>query len=492
MTLALAVLVPLAGAIATFAAPRAVVAAAGIAFAALTAGAGLAAVAVVAAEGSQEVALGGWAPPLGIALRADGFSAVMLAMTAAIGVAVSAYAARSFPARGPGWQPASAFWPLWFLLWAALNAVFLAGDAFNVYVALELVTLPAVALVTIERDRDALDGAMRYLLAALLGSMAYLLGVALLYGQTGTLDLGGIAAGVEPGLASAVAIAAVTVGLMVKAALFPLHFWLPRAHSSAPAPVSAVLSGLVVTAAAYLVLRLWLFVLAPALTTAATESVAALGAAAIVWGSVQALRAERLKLLIAYSTVAQIGYLFVVVALVWGTGDAPGVGGVEAGDAAWQGGVYHAVAHALAKAALFLAAGNVIWSIGTDRISGLGGLSARLPLSVATIALAGHSLAGLPPSGGFTAKWLILVAALEGGAWWWALVVAAGGLLTIGYVVRAVLPSFGRERTDDASLPGRRRKVPRTMEVTALALALAAIALGIRGEELISLLEVGA
>jgi multicomponent Na+:H+ antiporter subunit D len=487
MTLALAVLVPLVSAIAAFALPRGWTARTGMAGALLTAASAASVVALVAAEGEREVALGGWEAPLGIALRADGLSAVMVAMAAAIGVAVSAHAARSLPSRGgAGWRQGQAFWPLWLSLWAALNAVFLAGDAFNVYVALELVTLPAVALVTLERDREALAAAMRYLIAALLGSMAYLLGVALLYGDTGTLDLVGIGQRVEPGVATTVAVAALTAGLLVKAALFPLHFWLPGAHSRAPAAVSAVLSGLVVTAAAYLVLRLWLYALAPALTLAAAEALGVLGAAAVVWGSLQALRAGRLKLVVAYSTVAQIGYLFVVVALVW-EGAGSGQVGLVSGEAtAWQGGIYHAVAHALAKASLFLAAGNVILCVGNDRLSGLGGLSARLPLTVATMVLAGHSLAGLPPSGGFTAKWLMLVAAIEHAAWWWAIILVAGGLLTVAYMLRAVMPAFGRAPATQNAAP-----VPRAMEVSAFALALAAILLGFRGEELVSLLEVG-
>jgi multicomponent Na+:H+ antiporter subunit D len=486
MTLALAILVPLVAATASFLLPARWVGVAGLSGAALTAVAAASAVAAVAAEGVREEALGGWPAPLGIALRADGLSAVMLAMTAAIGLAVSAYAARSLSVAGPGWRRGQAFWPLWLFLWAALNAVFVAGDAFNVYVALELVTLPAVALVTLERKRQAQAAAMRYLLAALLGSMAYLLGVALLYGDAGTLDLAEIAERVEPGLATAVAVAALTVGLMVKAALFPLHFWLPGAHSQAPAPVSAVLSGLVVTAAAYLVLRLWLYVLAPALTLAAAEMVGILGAAAVAWGSAQALRAERLKLVVAYSTVAQIGYLFVLVALVW-TGASDEQAGVGPGDdTAWQGGIYFAVAHALAKAALFLAAGNVILCIGSDRLSSLGGLSARLPLTVATMVLAGHSLAGLPPSGGFTAKWLMLVGAVEQGAWWWAMVLVLGGLLTVAYMLRALMPAFGNPPAAQAT-----RAVPWAMQIAAFVLALAAILLGVRGEELVALLEVG-
>ena len=265
-------------------------------------------------HGVYHHAVGGWGAPLGIDLAADGLSLLMLAMTALVGFGVSLYATGYF-------KPADSvrFWPLWLLLLGALNALFLSGDLFNLYVTLELVGLAAVALTALQGGRDALMGAMRYLLATLLGSLLYLLGVALLYHGFGTVDLALLSERVMPSPVAWAALGLMSAGLILKTALFPLHFWLPPAHASAPAPVSAVLSALVVKASFYILLRLWLAIFADI-----SEGVAALfgllGAGAVLWGSLQALRQTRVKLLVAYSTVAQIGYLFLAYPLASGMG----------------------------------------------------------------------------------------------------------------------------------------------------------------------------
>jgi formate hydrogenlyase subunit 3/multisubunit Na+/H+ antiporter MnhD subunit len=190
---------------------------------------------------------------LGIDLYADGLSLLMLMVTALVGLGISVYSSGYFKR-----DKAVHFWPLWMFLWAALNALFLSGDIFNLYVTLELMGLAAVALVALAGGADALTSAMRYLLVSLLGSLAYLLGVALLYHGFGSVDIAILAQRVEPSPAARAAVGLMSVGLLLKTALFPLHFWLPPAHASAPAPVSALLSALVVKASFYILLRLWL------------------------------------------------------------------------------------------------------------------------------------------------------------------------------------------------------------------------------------------
>jgi multicomponent Na+:H+ antiporter subunit D len=457
------------------------------ALAAVTAGATLAASAAVATHvwraGPTRYAVGGWGAPLGIDLYADGLSAILLLTTGVAGAAIGIYAHPYLGTRNMGARRLHAFWPLSLFLWAALNALFLSADLFNVYVCLELLTIAAVALVVIEDDRGALFAAMRYLLAAFLGSMVLLLGVAILYAAFGVLDLRSLAGRITAGPASWAGVALITGGLALKTALFPLHFWLPRAHASAPPPVSALLSALVVTASYYLVLRLWLGVFPPALGTTGIQLLGLLGASAIVWGSLQAVRQQRLKLMVAYSTVAQVGYLFLLVPLA----GPPGAHGPWA-HAAFSGGVYHAIAHAFAKAAMFMAAGAIAHALGSDRIVGISGIAAELPVSTYAFGLAGMSLIGLPPSGGFVAKWQMLSAAFGSGQWWWGLAILAGGLLTAGYVFLVL----GQElsRADEDTTP-RFEPVPRTMEWTAFALALAAFLLGLRAVEPMALLDVG-
>jgi formate hydrogenlyase subunit 3/multisubunit Na+/H+ antiporter MnhD subunit len=438
----------------------------------------------VRVHGPLRLDLGGWPAPLGIALQADGFGALMVLTTAVVGAAVIVHALVEFGHPAGGESRASlAFWPLVLFLLAALNAVFLGADLFNLYVALEVMGLAAVALVTVEGGAAALVAGMRYLLVALAGSLAYLLGVALIYAQYGVLDLESlaerIAAGAVPESTMA-ALVLMTVGLLAKTALFPLHVWLPPAHANAPAPASALLSALVVKASFCLVVRLWFDVFAPAATAAAAQLLGLLGAAAILWGSVLALRQDRLKLMVAYSSVAQIGYLFLLFPLAGGTESMPWAA------AAWSGGIFHAVSHAAAKASMFLAAGTIIHALGHDRIAGISGAGQRLPITMLAIGLAGLTLIGLPPSGGFVAKWLLLNAALADGQWWWALVMLAGGLLAAGYVFGALTPSLAAA-PDGFTV----RPVPLRMELVPLALALLSALLGIVAYEPLALLEIG-
>ncbi len=442
-------------------------------------------VAEVWRHGTVLHAPGGWGAPLGITLQADGLSAALLLMTAAVLVPVLAYAHTYWRRHPAGVRPPEGFWCLALLLWGGLNALFLSADAFNLYVCLELVTLAAVAMITVEGDESALTGAMRYLLAAFLGAMVFLLGVALLYMEAGRLDLPGLAAAITPTPGAYLAAALLTAALALKAALVPLHFWLPRAHAAAPAPVSALLSSLVVTAAFYLFLRLWTTVLTPLASPALGQVIGALGAIAILWGSVQALRQQRLKVMIAYSTVAQVGYLFLVTPLLLSALTTPGA---SWGEDAWTGAAYHAISHALAKAAMFLAAGNIVVALGDDRIVGISGLAKRLPVSTYAFGMAGMTLIGLPPSGGFVAKWHLLAAAFASGQWWWAGVVLVGGVLTAGYVFLVLSQELSAAEGDREA---RLEPVPRAMEYAAFTLALVALGLGVRVVEPLRLLRIG-
>jgi formate hydrogenlyase subunit 3/multisubunit Na+/H+ antiporter MnhD subunit len=459
------IVLPLAGAVACFLWPRrtvplALVTALGV----VACVAGLAR--QVVEQGAQRYAVGGWGAPLGIDLYADGLSLLMLMVTALVGLGISVYSSGYFKR-----DKAVHFWPLWMFLWSALNALFLSADIFNLYVTLELMGLAAVALVALAGGADALTSAMRYLLVSLLGSLAYLLGVALLYHGFGSVDIAILAQRVEPSPAVWAAVGLMSAGLLLKTALFPLHFWLPPAHASAPAPVSALLSALVVKASFYILLRLWLEIF-PLPHSALGQLLGLLGAAAVLWGGLQALRQTRLKMLIAYSTVAQLGYLFLAFPL--GTGIA------------WKGALYLLLSHALAKAAMFLAAGNILRFGGHDRIADLDRVAQRLPLTVTAFALAGVSSMGLPPSGGFIAKWLLLEAAIGSGQWWWAIILILGGLLAAAYVFKVIGYAFTQ-----AGVLHETRAVPFTMEWTALTLALAAILLGLFAPWPLALMEIG-
>lgn len=440
----------------------------------------------VAWHGPVSRVIGGWAPPLGIELRADGLSAALVLTTAIIASASMVYALPKFAMGQQRNRSSYVFWPLVFTLWCGLNAIFLSGDLFNIYVALELLTLSAVALVSISGRAEALTAAMRYLFFGLLGSLAYLAGVALLYTELATLDLTRLRAAAEPGAATLVAMALMTAGLFAKTAVFPLHAWLPAAHVAAPAPASALLSGLVIKASFYVIVRVWFDVLPGAVTFAAAQGIGVFGTGAVIFGSLMAIRQPQLKPIIAYSTVAQVGYLFLMFPLAGGTSVAsPWVAG------AWTGGILHALSHAFAKAAMFLAAGVMIEKLGHDRLDGLAGISRTLPMSAFAFGLAGLSIMGLPPSGGFTAKYLLLTSAIASGQWWWVVVLMMGGLLAAVYVFRPLGRMFTPAREDGGAKARTDKAAPRWQQVIALALAGISVLLGIGSLWPYALLQIG-
>jgi len=423
--------------------------------------------------------LAGLPPPLGIALRADGISCVMLVTAGLVIAAAALYARANFatPADGTEARAPLAFWIMLQAIWAALTILFVGGDLFNLYVALELLTFAAVPLVCLGGKPETLVAALRYLLFALFGSVFYLLGAALLYGAYGTLDIVLLAERVRPMPAVWLAAAVMTAGLLAKTALFPLHLWLPPAHAGAPPAASAVLSGLVVKGSFFLTVRLWFYVL-PALPGGAAEAaLGTLGSAAILFGSVLALSQPRLKLLIAYSTLAQIGYLFLIFPLA--SGAHPWIAD------GWGGGMMQTLSHAFAKAAMFMAAGLLAESLGHDRIAEFAGAGRAMPATFFALGLGGLSLMGLPPSGGFAAKWMLLRASVAAGHWAWAAVMLAGGLLAAGYVYRILAPAL----SDGAVVP--KSPPQRSRERVALALALVAVALGFAPQSFFDFLQIG-
>lgn len=404
----------------------------------------------VAVNGTLVHTLGGWEAGLGIALRADALSSSLLLMSTLITLAAGWYATGYFSHP----EKQARFWPIWLLLITALHAMLLSADLFNVYVTLELLGLSAVSLAALGGGRAAIAAALRYLTLGLIGSLVFLAGVAVIYIRFGTLDMLALGRLVGPEPAGWLALGLMSAGLMLKSALFPLHFWLPPAHANAPAPVSAVLSALVVKAAVYLLMRLWLDLFAPALDPRVAWLVGLLGAAAVLWGSWQALRAQRLKLLAAYSTVAQLGYLFLFFPLLLTLPAG------AARDAAFGGLVLMALAHGFAKSALFLAAGVIQRRVGHDRIEELGGTARALPVTTFTIALAGVALIGLPPSGAFLAKWQLLSSAIAVGQWLWIPVVAAGSLIAAAYVFRVLGYAFGTGEGVGWKLADGREELP--------------------------------
>ena len=494
--------------------------------------------AVVSAVGAGEVvelSLGGYDAPLGITLRADGFSVLLVLLTTVVGGLVTLFAA-VFPAstgrrlasaddegtlRWQGEHPA--FWPLWLGCWAGLNAVFVAGDLFNTYVGLELVGLTAVGLVALGKT-DAWHAALRYLFVAVLGSLLFLVAVGLVVSVTGTLDINQAARVIaETPESHPVVLAALillTVGLSLKVALVPLHGWLIPAHAGSPTAVSPLLSALVIKASLFVLLRCWLWLVAPGVSpnvgapeAAASPAItatlawmswvlAALGVLAIFVGSVMALRQTRLKPLVAYSTVAQVGYWFLFFPILTNpdsrrleelpvtelTEDV-----VIAG--ALGGTLSLALGHGVAKAALFLAAGYLKEIYGTDELDELRGVGQEHPGLVLAMGMSAVGLAGLPISLSFAGKWQLSTSAFASGQYWIVGVVVVATLLSAAYLLKMMAPLLLEAEEDGhpVSLPARRQSsLPAIAVFPPLALGTLTLVTGFLGARVADLLEVGA
>lgn len=411
-------------------------------------------------DGAVRLPVGGWGGPLGIELAVDGLSLLMLAAALPVATFVGLQA----------WQRpvGGLFWPLFFAFWGTLNALFLSADMFNIYVALELLTLCSVSLIAWSGSVEAVAAALRYMLAAMLGSVSVLFGICILYGVVGSLSLQDIAGLAAHGGGGRLAAALILVGLLLKAAAFPLHFWLPPAYLHAAPPGDALLAALGSKAALYLMVRLW-----PALTGGAgigmslPTALGALGSIAVIWGSLMALRAERLKELLAYSSISQMGYLPLLFPL--------GLAAAVSGEQALGGVVMLLLSHTLAAAAMFLAAEGISARAGGDFISGLRRGGGGPPLAVYAFGLGGVTLIGLPPSGGFVAKWLLLKASFESSQWWWIPALALGSLLTAGYVFRVVRETVAEGQAGQPAAP----EGGATSHLLGFVLALSAILLGL-------------
>ena len=419
-------------------------------------------------RGTLTLALGDWPVPLGIGWRVDGLTLVTLWLNAAVALAGTVRAAGFF---NPERHGARTYWPLWLLLVTGTNAALVSSDLFNIYVGLELITLVSVALIATADNVPALRAAMRYLLLGMLGSLFYLLGVGMVYGQTGSLAMAVPANGAA---LDTTALVLMLTGLMVKAAVFPLHVWLPDAYGQAPGPVGALLAAVAGKVALIALWRIW-FLFAPE-DTALPLLIGALGSAAIVYGSLAAMVQTRLKRVVAYSSVAQVGFLLMVVPL--------------ASPAAFQGAGFHLLVHGFAKGAMFLAAANILIALGTDAVGRLSGLDKRMPLEAFTLALAGVTLVGLPPTGGFIGKWKLLEVAWQQGGWAWLVTILLSGLLSAAYVFRILaMTCFHPRHSGSRPVP---RRPPLAASLAALLLALSGVVIGMFPGPVLRLLALAA
>ena len=379
--------------------------------------------------GSISYALGGWAPPWGIEYRIDLLGSYVLLIVTAIAALVISFARLSVEHEIPPQQIAH-FYAALLLALAGLAGITSTGDAFNLFVFLEISALSSYALISMGKDRRALNAAFQYLVMGTIGATFILIGIGFLYMMTGTLNMQDLAQRL-PAVADTRTVRAgfafLTVGIGLKLALFPLHLWLPNAYAYAPSVVSALLAATATKVAVYAMLRFMFGIFGVEFAFGAMPLgfiLIALGLLGILSASLVALFQDNVKRLLAYSSVAQIGY----IALGMGLASSTGV----------TAAMLHLFNHALMKGALFLALGAVAYRLGSVSLRDFAGLGRRMPWTMAAIVIGGLSLIGVPPTAGFVSKWYLVLGVLEQGLWPLAVLVLVGSLLALAYVWKIV------------------------------------------------------
>jgi multicomponent Na+:H+ antiporter subunit D len=389
-------------------------------------------------EGPLRHDIGGWPPPVGIEYVLDPLSGFITSVVAFIGLLVAIYPVRAGFDTGP--RRGSPLYGLVLLLLTGLVGVITSGDLFHLFVMLEIYAIATYALVAMGGDRG-LYASFRYLLIGTAGSGLYLLGVGFIYFSTGSLNMVDVA-GLLPELADsptiAGALALIVTGLAVKMALFPFHVWLPDAHSYAPPGVAALLAAVQVKAAAYALIRILFDVFGVEYVTDlhVTTLLAYFGAAGVVVGSVMAVRVKDIKRLLAYSTVAQLGFI--------------GMGIGMASPLALIGAMFHVLNHAVMKSCLFLVAGGVLDQTGIKEIARYAGMWRRMPWTMAGFGVAALAMIGIPPTAGFFSKWYLFLGSLETRQWLLTVVIIGSTLLTLAYFLRLFEQIFTQEPAEEA------------------------------------------
>ncbi len=388
--------------------------------------------------------LGGWAPPWGIAYHIDPINAFVLLIVSAIGSVVAPFASASVEREIPDERRIPYFYSAFLLCLAGLLGITATGDAFNVFVFLEISSLSSYALIAMGSDRRALTAAFQYLIMGTIGATFILIGIGLLYMMTGTLNMADLAQrlpAVGGNRTVGVAFGFLMVGISLKLALFPLHLWLPNAYTFAPSAVTAFLAATATKVAVYLLLRFFFTVFG---TTISFETLRLdylllpLALIGIFSASIVAIFQDNVKRLLAYSSVAQIGYMILGISFASVTG--------------LTAGILHLFNHALMKGALFLALGCVAYRVGTVRLEAMRGLGRRMPWTMAAFVLGGFSVIGIPLTGGFISKGYLIMGALERGWWPVAGLVLVSSLIAVVYIWRVVEVAYLRPPNDSAGV----------------------------------------
>ena len=388
--------------------------------------------------------IGDWAAPWGIEYRVDMLAAYLIVIVSGIGAVTMLYARQSVEAEIPR-DRIYLFYTMYLLTLSGLLGIATTGDTFNLFVFLEISSLSTYVMVSLGAERRALTAAFRYLVLGTVGATFYVIGVGLMYQMTGTLNMADLVDRLPEVAETRTILAAVaflTVGIGLKLGLFPVHVWLPNAYTYAPSVVTAFLAATATKVAVYVLVRIYytLFKGGVFETLPVDEILLALSIVAIAAMSAVAIFQTNVKRLLAYSSVAQIGYMLIGISLVTITG--------------LTAGILHLFNHALMKGALFLALGCVFFRIRSVNVDDMAGLAKVMPWTMAAFVTGGLSLIGIPLTVGFVSKWYLILATLEKEWWPLAAAILFSSLLAVIYMWRVIEVAYFRERPAGAAAIG--------------------------------------
>jgi len=395
----------------------------------------------VISNGPISYFLGSWPAPWGIEYKVDMLSAFVMLIVTSIGAIVMVFAPKSVQMEIPS-DRTYLFYTMYLLTFAGLLGIAITADAFNLFVFLEISSLSSYVLISLGAQRNALTAALRYLILGTLGATFYIIGVGLMYQMTGTLNISDLAQRL-PDVASTktilVAVGFITVGIGLKLGLFPLHVWLPNAYAYAPSVVTAFLAATATKVAVYALLRVYFSIFGVDLFSALpiAELLLILGLIAILSMSTVAIYQNNTKRLLAYSSVAQVGYMVIGISMLT-------VNGLTAT-------ILHLFNHAVIKGALFLVLAAVFFQIKSVKIEDMAGLGKTMPFTMAAFVAAGFSLIGVPSTVGFISKWYLILGALEKDWWLVAVLIIASSLLAVIYFWKVIESAYFKERPDGAT-----------------------------------------
>ena len=410
--------------------------------------------------------IGGWDAPWGIEYALDKVGGLVILVVSIIGALSLVYAKRSVEKEIPP-ERIYLFYAMLMLCLSGLLGIVITGDAFNLFVFLEISSLSSYVLISLGKDKRALTSAFNYLIMGTIGATFYIIGVGMMYMMTGTLnmaDLSTILPAVADSKTVMVALAFLTVGISLKLALFPLHAWLPGAYAFAPSVVTVFLAATATKVSLYVLMRIFFTVFGKVdvfETFQIQPVLLAMALAAMFIASLTAIWQQNIKRMLAYSSIAQIGYMVLGVAI--------------ATEAGLTGGIIHIFNHALMKGSLFMAVGAMAFAAGVTTVNDMAGMGRRMPLVMAAFVVGGLSLIGVPLTVGFVSKWALVSAALDAHMWPLAALILLSSLLAIIYVWRVIEIAYLKPAPENAVKPSA---VPLSMLIPTWVLALASIWFG--------------